>query len=232
MHSDFSIFKDAESDLDVRLRANGIAVIRLDGSNFSKLTRQFEKPFSDVFEHAMNEAATAVARELFPNSLVTYVASDEISVVVSDRVAQLPYGRRIQKLVSVAAATAAVAFTKAVPGVVGTPAFDGRVLELDTPEAIREYITWRRLDCRKNATSMAAGHLRSHKELMGVSTRERGDILVGTPWETIDENTFNGRFIIKSEDGLTPVTASRDFTEELCAASVERYNTVVDRFRF
>jgi len=220
MLTDFSLFKAAEAELDARLPQYGLAVVRLDGSNFSNLTRQFEKPFSIPFEDAMNAAAVAVAREVLPNALVAFVASDEISLVISDGVAELPYGRRIQKLTSLSAAVASVAFMRAIPDVLGTPAFDSRVLKLEDPDHIREYITWRRLDCRKNATSMAAGHLKSHKELHGVSTRERGDLLVGTPFEAIPEGTFNGRFVTK--DGAVDV-ASRELTEVVTAAAAEKH---------
>jgi tRNA(His) guanylyltransferase len=220
MLQDFSIFKASEAALDTRLPTNGLAVLRLDGSNFSSLTRQFEKPFSALFEDAMNAAAIAVVREVLPNALVAYVASDEISLVISDGVAQLPYGGRVQKLTSLAAAVASVAFLRAIPTVVGTPAFDARVLELQDPAHIREYVTWRRLDCRKNATSMAAGHLKSHKELHGVSTRARGDLLVGTQFEKIAEGTFNGRFVTKN--GEVSV-ATRELTDDLCEAATAKH---------
>lgn len=224
MLQEFSIFKASEAALDERLPLGSVSVIRLDGSNFSNLTKQFEKPFSIPFEEAMNAAAAAVFKEVLPNALVTYVASDEISLVISDKVAELPYGRRIQKLISLTAATASIAFAKAIPNVIGNPIFDARVLTLDDPDHIREYITWRRLDCRKNATSMAAGHLKSHKELHGVTTRERGDLLVGTPFESIPEGTFNGRFIVKGEQSsFNTVVASRELTETLTATAAKRH---------
>lgn len=223
MLQDFSIFKTSEAALDSRLSEGCLAVIRLDGSNFSTLTKQFEKPFSGLFEEAMNAAAASVLKEVLPNALVTYVASDEISLVISDAVTELPYGRRLQKLVSLTAAVAAVAFTKVIPSVIGTPAFDARVLMLDEPTHVREYITWRRLDCRKNATSMAAGYLKSHKELLGVSTRERGELLVGTPYETMPEGTFNGRFIFKGDRTPIVMPATRELTEVICTEAADRH---------
>lgn len=223
MLQDFSIFKASEAALDSRLPAGSLVVIRLDGSNFSTLTKQFDKPFSALFENAMDAAATAVTKEILHKALVTFVASDEISVIISDAVTELPYGRRLQKLISITAATAAVAFTKAIPDVMGTPAFDARASVLSEPAHIREYITWRRLDCRKNATSMAAGHLKSHKELLGISTRERGELLVGTPFEVIPEGTFNGRFVLNG--GNTPLVtpATRELTETLCSEATKRH---------
>lgn len=224
MLNDFSIFKDSEALLDTRLSQKGLAVVRLDGAKFSSLTKQFEKPFSDVFENAMNDTATAVFKRVLPGALVVYVASDEISLIVSDSVAALPYGRRVQKITSLSASFAALAFDRAVPNIKGFPAFDSRVLSLDEDSYVREYITWRRLDCRKNATSMAAESLMSHKALMGVSTRDRGEALVGTRFEKISEGTFNGRFIRRAKGHFTVDPATRELTEELCAAAVERHN--------
>lgn len=217
MLEDFSVFKDAEELLNFRLAQDGLFVVRLDGVNFSALTRQFAKPFSEPFEHAMNDAAKEVFTRVFPTALLTYVTSDEISVVISDAVAELPYGRRIAKLTSISASVASVTFDRSIPGIVGLPSFDARALKLRHASHIREYITWRRLDSRKNATSMAAGFLHSHKKLMGVSTRERGELLVGTPFETIPEGTFNGRFITRGLNGVTLQNATRELTEELCA---------------
>lgn len=229
MHKDFEIFKASEAMLDERLPKNSLSVIRLDGSNFSTLTKQFEKPFSKSFEEAMNHAAAAVLNEVFPNALVTYVASDEISLVISDAHVELPYGGRIQKLVSLASSVAGIAFLRHIPTMVGSPHFDGRMLLLQDSSDIREYITWRRLDCRKNATSMAAGSLHSHRELLGVSTRERGELLVGTDFEKIPESTFNGRFVTTERRTHFFSTASRDLTEVVTASAKKIHDAALVR---
>lgn len=225
MLSDFTIFKELEAEEERQLSDDSIAVIRLDGSNFSSYTKQFEKPFSGRFEKAMDAAAQGVILNVLPNALLCYVGSDEISVVVSSAYAQLPYGGRVSKLLSLAAAHATAGFLKSIGEAKGIPAFDARVIQFTEVEYIREYVTWRRLDVRKNATSMAAGHLYSHKELLGVSTRERGALLEGTPFEVIPEETFNGRFVTKTSS----VAATRELTEDLCLAAKRLHEEKVAR---
>ncbi len=217
---EFSIFKELEAASERRIASGGLAIFRLDGSNFSRYTAQFDKPFSIPFEKAMDAAALAVYKRVLNNALLVYVGSDEISVVVSDAHVELPYGGRVSKLVSLTAAHASAGFISTIPAsATGTPVFDSRLIEFTDSALIREYITWRRLDTRKNATSMAAGALKSHKELMGVSTRERGALLEGTEFEKIPEGTFNGRFMVKSEEGFDFVPATRELAEELCASA-------------
>lgn len=211
MLTDFSLFKELETHNESRLSGRGLAIVRLDGSNFSKYTKQFKKPFSLTFEKAMDAAAQAVMENVLPNTLVCYVGSDEISLVISQDYSQVPYGGRISKLLSLAASHATAGFISAIGQAKGVPAFDARIIEFQDSTLIREYITWRRLDVRKNATSMAAGHLHSHKELLGVSTAERGKLLEGTEFEVIPEGTFNGRFVTKE----TSTPATRELAEEL-----------------
>jgi len=224
--NEFSIFKDLETASERKISRGGLAIFRLDGSNFSKYTAQFEKPFSIPFEVAMDAAAAAVYTKVLTNALLVYVGSDEISVVVSDAHVELPYGGRVNKLVSLTAAHASAGFSGAISPALGTPVFDSRFIEFFDSALIREYITWRRLDVRKNATSMAAGALRSHKELMGVSTRERGILLEGTQFEKIPEGTFNGRFMVKTDEGIEFVPATRELAEELCAAAKDTHDNI------
>ncbi len=226
MLTDFSLFKKLEASVETAIPANSIAVLRLDGSNFSRYTKQFNKPFSTSFELGMDAAAQAVIKNVLPNTLLAYVGSDEISLVVSNANNKLPYAGRVSKLLSLSASHATAGFMRKLPTAKGVPAFDARYIAFNEPELIREYITWRRLDVRKNATSMAAGHLRSHKELMGVSTKERGELLVGTAFEKIPEGTFNGRFVLAS--GVVP--AERELAETLAAEASQRHLAILARF--
>lgn len=225
--NDFDIFKKLESQGERFLDKGNIYVFRLDGANFRAFTKQFEKPFSTVFEQGMNRAAE-YAIKVLPNNLIVYVGSDEISIVCSDAVAETNYGRRINKLLSLTAAHATAGFLNALPDIQGVPAFDSRVIQFKHPALIREYITWRRLDVRKNATSMAAGFLHSHRELMGVSTRERGELLEGTSFEKIDEGTFNGRFLVGDRRESNWMPATQQFAEDLCSDAVMRHVATFD----
>lgn len=217
------LFKSLEKQEERVLKKHALYILRLDGSNFRRFTKQFEKPFSKAFEHGMNAAATAVA-EALPGALLVYVGSDEISLVYSDAQVETIYGRRVNKLLTIAASHATAGFMRAVPGAQGVPAFDARVIQFDDPELVLEYVTWRRLDVRKNCISMAAETLRSHKELLGVSTAERAALLVGTPFEKIDEGTFNGRFLIEVDGKPVWTPATRELALGMSANVTRIHN--------
>lgn len=217
------LFKVLERAEERVLQKDFIYIVRLDGSNFSKFTKQFEKPFSQAFEHAMNEAAFAVTKAI-PGSLLTYVGSDEISLIYSDAKAEVMYGRRVNKLLTIAASHATAGFMRATPGAKGVPAFDGRVIQVEDTHLILEYITWRRLDVRKNCISMAAETLKSHKELLGVSTAERAILLEGTAHEKIPEGTFNGRFITTKDREALVLPATRELADGLCSVAARAHS--------
>jgi hypothetical protein len=102
------------------------------------------------------------------------------------------------------------------------PMFDARLFLLDGVEEVLEYMDWRRLDARKNAVSMAAGSLFSHKSLLNKSTRERAALLKGTELETLPDGFFNGRLIVKEsyEDTVTYIHGK---TKETVTQDVTRY---------
>ena len=62
---------------------------------------------------------------------------------------------------------------------------------------VREYVIWRRADAMKNAITMAANTLHSHKFLTGRSTTARLELLRGTKHENLPAEFLNGRLIVK-----------------------------------
>jgi len=218
------LFKNLEHENERRLPEHGFSVLRLDGVNFKRVTAELEKPFSVPFERAMNEATIAVLKGAFPQALIAYVGSDEISIVLSNEF-ELPYAGRLEKLLTISAGYATAGFNRSIDELKNLALFDARVITFDDEELVHEYLTWRRLDVRKNATSMAAYALHSHKSLQGVSTRERGELLVGTEFEKINEVTFNGRFVTR-RGGIT--AASREVTEELCEHALNEHRARIE----
>lgn len=215
-------FKALEQEYRVKFEDNSIFGVRLDGRGFSSFTKQFEKPFSMKFENAMNETLLAVIDSVLPTPLTASVQSDELTVIWDSSLVTPPFGGRIEKILSLSAAAATAGFIKSIGETKGTPLFDARVFKLANYSEVEEYITWRRLDSRKNAISMAVSHLHSHKSLMGVSTFERIDLLQGTAFEKIPESTFNGRILTKNESGKYElVAAERYVTESALKASFE-----------
>lgn len=201
-------FKAVERANDPRV-TNPFAVVRVDGRAFHTLTRHMEHPFDMSFVRAMDNAALAAAT-VFQNVLLSYVQSDEISIVVERRTAY-PFDGRVLKFVSLAASAATGGFNTVLPAAdASKPAvFDGRLLPLDDVDAVRDYLSWRRLDAMRNAVNAALSALNPPARLRGLRMGERAALLAGTRFEHIDDKLFRGRiwhpvtFDKQMEDGST-----------------------------
>lgn len=201
-------FKELESDFSYILPNNKIVGYRLDGKSFHTFTKSFDRPFDHKLMKAMDEATLEVIQQVLPHAICGYTQSDEISVFVderkleSDKKEQI-FSGKIQKLVSVSASAATAGFLSSLikQGIQPRklPLFDSRVFVLDSLDEVFENITWRRLDARKNAVTMAAESLFSSKELHGKSTPERITMLEGTAYERLPEDFMNGRFFFRKD---------------------------------
>jgi tRNA(His) 5'-end guanylyltransferase len=141
-------------DLEARMRARewfhsltlppgAWAVIRVDGRGFSAFTRdRFDKPFDPRFSELMTGTAHTLLTEF--SGRYAYTESDEISVVL-DPAFDL-FGRELEKLVSLSAATASAAFTHAA----GEPAaFDSRIWIGTGEQDVVDYLSWRQADAAR-----------------------------------------------------------------------------------
>ena len=165
-------------------------IIRLDGNSFSRLTRKlrFNKPFDERFERAMNEAARAVL-EYCDGAVLGFVQSDEIHILLRNdhTPATQPFlGGRTQKIASLTAACASVAFVKALAreGIETMASFDARVFTVP-PSEVNNVFLWRQLDCFRNCVSSVAywglagkyGRGTARRMLHGKSTKEQQEII-------------------------------------------------------
>lgn len=90
-------------------------IIRIDGKAFHTFTRGFAKPFDKFFMMAMQETAKHLCKEIVGCKLA-YVQSDEISLLLTDydTISTQPwFENNLQKLVSVSASIATLAFNRA-----------------------------------------------------------------------------------------------------------------------
>lgn len=89
-------------------------IIRVDGRAFHTFTRGFKRPFDEVLQSAMQHTAKALCEHVFGCKLA-YVQSDEISLLVTndDTIETQPwFDNNLQKLVSLTASIATLAFNK------------------------------------------------------------------------------------------------------------------------
>lgn len=216
------------------IATDGYVVLRLDGKAFHTYTRNLEKPYDVQFIADMN-ATAAYLCENISGVKFGYVQSDEISLVIpavpkaDGRATQLWFGGQVQKMVSVSAGMASAKLYSLRLSQEGTiPVFDSRVFTLPNVEEVVEYLRFRVTDARKNAITMAAQVFASHKQLMGLSTRERIGVMEANGMSVADlpGGFRNGRLLVK-EFRNEKVTFVHRKTQEVNIVDAVRSDWVV-----
>jgi len=139
-------------------------ILRLDGKAFHTLTRGCVKPFDGTVKDAMTAAALAVTAEA-QGAKLAYIQSDEISIVLTDYDSietQAWFDGNVQKITSVAAGVASVAFSRKY-GEDGI--FDARTFTIPDPVEVVNYFIWRQKDAVRNSVQACAQAHFSPKQL-------------------------------------------------------------------
>ncbi|KAF7586273.1 tRNA-His guanylyltransferase [Aspergillus hancockii] len=176
------------------LLPNTWIVVRIDGRGFHKLTDRynFKKPNDRRALDLMNAAAVEVMKDL-PDLCIAYGISDEYSFVFHPS-CQL-FERRDAKLVTTIVST----FTAHYVYLWGTyfpdaplqppylPSFDGRTVLYPTSRNLRDYMSWRQVDCHINNlynttfwTMVLQGGMSNtdaEQELKGTVSSDKNEIL-------------------------------------------------------
>lgn len=153
-------------------------IARLDGKGFHTFCKGLNRPF-DIRLHNLMKRVTGSLVERF-GATVGYTQSDEITLmwfVDSTATAEYVFDGRFQKMDSLLAAYASSIFNRDLETFIRekgacTEIFDCRSFAV--PNLLEAYhsILWRQQDCAKNAISMAAQALFSHKSLQGMKGHE------------------------------------------------------------
>lgn len=158
-------------------------IARLDGKAFHTFTRGLARPYDKRLSDLMKATMMALVDRF--NANVGYVQSDEISLVwltSPDSTVELPFSGRFQKMDSVLASFAAAYFNvhlrEAIPEKADAlPCFDCRSFVVPNVQEAYHALLWRQQDCTKNAISMAAQSMFSHKYLLGRSGPEMQELM-------------------------------------------------------
>ena len=183
-------------------------IIRIDGKAFHSFTRGFARPFDDVLIKSMQDTAKYLCENVMGCKLA-YTQSDEISLLLVDYEkieTQAWFDNNLQKIVSVAASMATMAFNQAFKdniinyidshiNIDGSlkdglfeytdtlikaknkgAMFDARAFILPKEE-VNNYFIWRQQDATRNSIQMVAQSNFSHKELQGKSCNVLQDML-------------------------------------------------------
>jgi tRNA(His) 5'-end guanylyltransferase len=214
-----------ETASDFCVLPNLYMVARLDGRNFTRLTKeihQFEAPFDSQFRDSMIETVKHLMNCGF-NIRYAYTQSDEISLLF--HLNENTFNRKLRKYHSVLAAEASAKFSLLL-GEIGC--FDCRISQLPTKDLVCDYFRWRQEDAHRNAlNSHCYWLLRKNGEsqraatnaLLGLSVSDKNELLfqhemnfnnlpnwqkrgIGLYWETYEKQAINPKLD-------TPVTTTR-----------------------
>lgn len=157
-------------------------IARLDGKCFSKFTKGLARPYDERLSMLMVDVTKFLVQET--NAVCGYCQSDEITLAwhSSTTESQIWFDGRLQKMVSVLAATCSVKFNRLLSRFLPEkadqePVFDCRVWQVPTLEEGVNAFLWREFDATKNSISMAAESFYSHKELMHKHGGEKQEML-------------------------------------------------------
>lgn len=228
--------KQYEECSKLSLMRRSPVIIRIDGRAFHTFTRNMDKPFDVTIERSMTSTMLYLCQRI-SGCVLGYTQSDEISLVLCDyqTIDRQPwFGNELQKLVSVSASMATLAFNRAFSSEVCSntspykeaialgATFDARAFTLPRDE-VTNYLIWRQQDATRNSIQ-SVGHANfSEKEMHGFNMDEIQEKLFQEKGINWGENFANyqkrGACCVKLEFGWgidyeTPIfTQDRDYIE-------------------
>ena len=178
-----------EQSLDQYMMPDCYMVARLDGRNFTRLTKevcQFEAPFDIAFRDLMVDTVRSLMECGF-RVIYGYTESDEISLLFHRY--EETFGRKIRKYNSILAGTASANFSLAL----GMPAvFDCRMIMLPDMDHVCDYFLWRQEDAHRNSlNSHCYWLLRREGMDATAATRELSNRSVGYKNELLFQHGIN-----------------------------------------
>jgi tRNA(His) 5'-end guanylyltransferase len=138
-----------ETALDPCVLPGIFMVARLDGRNFTRLTKEthpFEAPFDRTFHGYMLQTAEHLLGGCGLKVVYAFTQSDEISLLFGP--GEEGFGRKFRKLLSVLSGEASARFSLLLGAVA---VFDCRIAQLPSEESVVDYFRWRGEDARRNA---------------------------------------------------------------------------------
>lgn len=202
--------------------------IRIDGKAFHTFTRGFQKPFDEILIKTMQETMKYLCENI-QGCVLGYTQSDEITLILIDYqkfTSAAWFDYEIQKLCSISASMATVAFNKFFgmytssirasvsrfdsADCIGSiyekahnsgAMFDARCFNIPKEE-VTNLVYWRQLDASRNSIQMVGQANFSHKELQNKSCNDIQDMLMtkkGINWNDLPTYQKRGSCCIKEE---------------------------------
>ncbi|OBT39892.1 hypothetical protein VE00_09028 [Pseudogymnoascus sp. WSF 3629] len=219
------------------LLPNTWIVIRIDGRGFHKFSDKyaFKKPNDRRALDLMNAAAERVLVEL-PDVVVAYGISDEYSFVLH-RSCTL-FERRSSKLVTTIVSMFSAYYVHLWPSffpdsplTFPLPGFDGRAVQYPTVQNLRDYMSWRQVDCHINNlynttfwTLIQQGGMdakAAEAELAGTLAADKNEILFsrfGMNYNNEPDIYKKGSIVFRDYELVEATTSSPALNEEALTA--------------
>lgn len=202
--------------------------IRIDGKAFHTFTRGFQKPFDEVLIKSMQETMKYLCENI-QGCVLGYTQSDEITLILVDYkklTSSAWFDYEVQKICSIAASMATMAFNRTFANNVGDyctytyecmdnthenyehilslavdkgAMFDARCFNIPKEE-VTNLVYWRQLDASRNSIQMVGQANFSHKELQDKSCSDIQDMLMtqkGINWNDLPTYQKRGSCCIK-----------------------------------
>lgn len=211
-----------------RLMRRCPVIIRIDGKAFHSFTKKFKKPFDEILICSMQDTMRYLCENI-QGCVLGYTQSDEITLVLVDYqklTSDAWFDYEVQKMCSIAASMATMAFNKAfakhvrqlkVPVLLNEDdakylnglnaaiekgaMFDARCFNIPKEE-VTNCIYWRQLDATRNSIQMVGQANFSHKELQNKSCNQIQDMLMtqkGINWNDLPVYQKRGSCCVKKE---------------------------------
>lgn len=208
--------------------------IRIDGKAFHTFTRGFHKPFDEVLIKSMQETMKYLCENI-QGCVLGYTQSGEITLILVDYkklTSSAWFDYEVQKICSIAASMATMAFNKFFANNVGDyctynyerednsheeyehilnlaidkgAMFDCRCFNIPKEE-VTNLVYWRQLDASRNSIQMVGQANFSHKELQNKSCNDIQDMLMtqkGINWNDLPIYQKRGSCCIKIEENIS-----------------------------
>jgi tRNA(His) guanylyltransferase len=214
-------------------------VVRVDGQSFRRLSRAagFQKPNDKHCCDLMVRAAQSVMKRFSPDVGLAYGQSDEFSFVFRRK--SNCFNRRINKFVSLVPSVFSSAFARNwsqfFPDAIldEDQAFDGRAVMYPSTDVLRDYLSWRQVDCHinnlYNCTFHAlTGHFVRHLEQQ--ASPDQTPVVVTQPLAVYSDPDFVPMSPQQATQRLDG-TVSSDKHEILFSQFGVNYNNELQQFR-
>ena len=226
--------------------------IRIDGKSFHTFCKKFQKPFDEVLIKSMQQTMKYLCENI-QGCVVGYTQSDEITLILIDYqkfTSQAWFDYEVQKICSIAASMATMAFNKYFSKYVNLYIYDNYDDQYDADyvkvlinamekgamfdarcfnipkEEVCNLIYWRQLDASRNSIQMVGQANFSHRELQNKSCNDIQDMLMtqkGINWNDFPTHQKRGSCCIKTE-----VSVTEGITTTECAFGEDRKEHVIN----